>query len=272
MTSVRVTSESLPIAPPPLAELPLNVTRFSVALIPFVKRPPPVQPPTQVLLLTVESVSDTLSKFMMPAPCTPAVFWLTTTLVRLSVATFEPMPPVAMPPPAAAPGFPLRIVMPDIDVVPFAKTSNTRSIPPPSMIDVVAPAPVMMTASVMSRSPVAARSSPRPAIVSVKVLAGMVIVSTPLLAFDAWMAARSVQTTGAVVAQFVATGPLGLSCVLVTLKVFAAARSGAGMASRHRTTTSEDQRVRRRRVSIVGVTRVTPSRRPRRLPTGQAAA
>ena len=44
--------------------------------------------------------------------------------------------------------------------------SNIRSIPFPSRIVLVAPAPVMVvTSSVMSRSPVAAASSPRPAIV-----------------------------------------------------------------------------------------------------------
>ena len=53
VTLVRLTSESLSIAPPPPAELPFNVTRFSVADVPFVKRPPPPQPPVQVLLLTV---------------------------------------------------------------------------------------------------------------------------------------------------------------------------------------------------------------------------
>jgi hypothetical protein len=50
-----------------------------------------------------------------------------------------------------------------------------------------------------------------------------VIVSAPLLALDAWMAARSVQTgLGPAVAQFVATAPLGRSAVLLTVKVFAA--------------------------------------------------
>jgi len=54
-----------------------------------------------------------------------------------------------------------------------------------TLIDVAVPAPVMMTASLMSRSPVAARSSPRPVMVSVTVRASRTIASTPLLAFDA---------------------------------------------------------------------------------------
>jgi hypothetical protein len=185
VTLVRVTSESLSSAPPPPPSCPFNVTRLSVARVPFVKMPPPPQPPAQTLLLTVQSTSDRMSKFAMPPPCTVAVFWVTTTLLRLSVAVFAPMPPFAMPPPAALPEFPLRIVSPEMDVVPFAKTSKIRSSPPASTIVVPAPAPVMLTASVMSRSPVEARSSPRPARVNVKVPAGTTIVSTPLLAFAA---------------------------------------------------------------------------------------
>jgi hypothetical protein len=120
-----------------------------------------------VLLLTVTSMSDRVSVFEIPPPCIAAMFCVTTTLFRLSVTTFPPTPPVWMPPPGAAPGLPLRIVTPEMFVVPLANTSNTRSSPFPSMIVVVAPAPLMVTGSVMSRSPVAARSSPRPAMVSV---------------------------------------------------------------------------------------------------------
>ena len=68
VTLVRLTSKSLPIAPPPPAEFPLSVTRFSVANVPLVKTPPPVQPPVQVLSLTVASTSERMSKFTMPAP------------------------------------------------------------------------------------------------------------------------------------------------------------------------------------------------------------
>ncbi len=167
VTLLRLTSKSLPIAPPPPAELPFSVTRLSVADVPLVKTPPPMHPPVQLLLLTVTSVSDRTSKFAMPPPWEPAVFCVTTTLLRLSVATFEPVAPLSMPPPIPGPGLPFRIVTPEIDVVPLANTSNTRSIPFASMIALVAPAPVMVTASVMSRSPVAAASSPLPAIVSV---------------------------------------------------------------------------------------------------------
>jgi len=47
-----------------------------------------------------------------------------------------------------------------------AEMSKMRSIPFPSRIVLSAPAPVMVTSSVMSRSPVAATSSPWPAILS----------------------------------------------------------------------------------------------------------
>ena len=166
VTLVRLTSESLPSPPPPPAELPLRVTRFSVAVAPL-KTPPPMHPsPPQVLSRTVTSISDRTSMFEMPPPCTAAVFCDTTTWFRLSVATLVPMPPLRMPPPGKAPGLPLRIVTPEIDVMPLANTSNTRSLAFPSMIVLAAPAPVMVTTSVTSRSPVAARSSPRPPMVS----------------------------------------------------------------------------------------------------------
>jgi hypothetical protein len=275
VTLVRFTLESLSSAPPPPAIFPLNVTRFSAHVSPFVKRPPPPQPPVQVLSLTVASMSDRLSKLAMPPPWIAAVFCLTTTLVRLRVATSVPRPPFAMPPPATPSGLPLRMVMPDIDVVPLANTSNTRSIPLPSMIVLATPAPVMMTGSLMSRSPVAARSSPRPLMVSKYglALAGMTMVSTPLLAFEAWMAARSVQTTGAAVAQFVATAPFTRSCVLLTLNTFAAAWTGARPASTHRTARSGAQRSHRRRVWLPGVTAGAPSslgKPPRSLPSREA--
>ena len=200
---------------------------------------------------------------------------MTTTLLRLSVGSFVPMPPVAMPPPEAAPGLPLRIVMPDIDVVPFANTSKTRSIPLPSMIALAAPAPVMVTASWMSRSPVAARSSPRPVMVSRYVPAGTTMVSVPPFAFDAWIAARSVQTTGAAVAQFVDVGDaLGLSAELLTVKVVAA-WTGARLAITQRATTRGDQRLNPRRLSCRGVTGEAPSvpvKLHQSLPTGRAAA
>ncbi|TMB11922.1 MAG: hypothetical protein E6J71_24755 [Deltaproteobacteria bacterium] len=167
VTLVRFTSKSLPSPPPPDAELPLSVTRFRVA-VPWLKMPPPSPDcPTEVLLLTVTSVSDRLSPFAIPPPPLALVFCVTMTLLRFREATLLPMPPVKMPPPVAAPGLPLRIVTPEMVVVPLANTSNTRSIPFPSMMALPAPAPVMVTASVMSRSPVAAASSFRPAMVSV---------------------------------------------------------------------------------------------------------
>ncbi len=269
VTFVRLTSKSLPKPPPPPAELPLSVTRFSVADVPLVKTPPPMHPPLQTLLLTVTSVSDTTSVFEMPPPCRAAVFCVTTTLLRLRVAVFVPVAPVWMPPPAALPGFPLRIVTPEIDVVPLANTSNTRSIPPPSMIELAAPAPVMVTGSVMSRSPVAAASSPWPAIVSVMVPAGMTMVSAPVFAFDAWIAARSVQATGAAVAQLVDVDvALGRSAVLLTVNVFAAAWAGVWLTRTERTTRSGTRGVHLRRVPVLrfmGDTRSTPAAMPRSL-------
>ena len=119
--------------------------------------------------LTVASVSDRTSVFAMPPPKPPGVFCVTTTLIRFKVATWlVAVAPELMPPPSPAPGLPLRIVTPEMVVVPLADTSNTRSSWFPSMITLPAPAPAMVTASRMSRSPVAAMSSPRPASASLK--------------------------------------------------------------------------------------------------------
>ena len=148
--------------------MPLRVTRLSVLVPPVVKTPPPSPDcPAQVLLLTVTSVRDRSSVLAMPPPFLVVVFCVTTTLLRFRVATFVPTPPVRMPPPEPVPGLPLRIVTPEIVVAPLANTSNTRSVAFPSMLTLAAAAPVMVTASVTSRSPVAAWSSSRPAMLSV---------------------------------------------------------------------------------------------------------
>src|SRR5439155_14600133 len=174
VTLVKFTLASLPSPPRPGAEFPLSVTRFRVArleVLPFMlKMPPPKhEVPAQVLSLTVTSVSDRISLFAIPPPG-PLVFCVTTTLLRFNVTTLLPAaPPVWMPPPDASmqvwpcgqpaaatqicvlvveqvpPGFPLRIVTPEMVVAPLANTSNTRSIPFPSMITLLAPAPVMLT-------------------------------------------------------------------------------------------------------------------------------
>src|ERR1051326_4234766 len=86
---------------------------------------------------------------------------------------------------------------------PGSSTSNTRSTPPPFTI-VPAAFPLIVSESVMSRSPVAASASLRPLIVSVIVPAGRLITSAPdpaaqsdqvaALLFALMIASRSVQT------------------------------------------------------------------------------
>ncbi len=124
----------------------------------------------------------------MPPPLSAV---LLVTLLSVSVR----LPTLKMPPPGAAPALPLVMVTPESTSVAKLCTWNTRSIPPPLMVVKAAPAPVIVTLlkTVMSRSPVAAASSPAPAMVSVKVPAGSAIVSSPGSAFASWMAARSVQ-------------------------------------------------------------------------------
>ena len=58
-------------------------------------------------------------------------------------------------------------------------TVNTRSIPSALMVVVDAPAPVIVTLLVMFRSPVAEAVSPLPAMVSLYVPAGTMIVAPP---------------------------------------------------------------------------------------------
>src|SRR2546425_290334 len=111
-----------------------------------------------------------------------------------------------------------------LDIVPFdteLDVWNTRSIPFPSMIVLSGPAPVMLTSSVTSRSPVAAASSPCPAIVSTYVPAGTTIVSGPARAFASWIAARRVHELVAV-AHLPSPGVASTaSAVLLTVNVAA---------------------------------------------------
>ena len=89
----------------------------------------------------------------------------------------RPAPSTRIPPPGSG-ILPPRMVRPDIST----KTPwrwKTRSIPPPLMMVVAAPAPVSLTSSKMSRSPVSAMSSSAPRIASVKVPAGRTMSSAP---------------------------------------------------------------------------------------------
>jgi hypothetical protein len=123
------------------------------------------------------------------------------------------MPPASTPNPEN----PLRAVTPWIVTLPaVSKMSNTRSIRPASMIVDVAPAPLMVTGRVISRSPVAARSSPAPATVSVYVPAGSVMISAAVVALAALMASRSVQPPAVV-----AHTPSVPSAVVLTTNVAA---------------------------------------------------
>jgi hypothetical protein len=103
--------------------------------------------------------------------------------------------------------------------------SNTRSIRPASMIVDVVPAPLMVTGPVMSRSPVAAASSPAPATVSVNVPAGSVMTSAPASALAALIASRSVQPPALVV-----HAPSAPSAVVLTTKVAASDRGAPAIA------------------------------------------
>src|SRR3990172_48807 len=123
-----------------------------------------------------------------------------------------------MPPPS--PPLPFWMVTPEMLPAPPDLTWNTRSRPPPSMMVVVAPAPLMVRPPealppAMSRSPVAARSSLAPAIVRVYVPAGRVMVSASGLALAAMIASRSEQSA--------LQAPSAVSAVFVTVKVAAAA-------------------------------------------------
>jgi hypothetical protein len=213
VTFVNVSVPSFWMPPPAAADvLPLTVTRWSRAT-PVLYRPPPrlfVVLPLSVTSFAVRS----LSLRIPPPPSRPSLVW-TRTWFSVSTAEFQ-MPPASTPRPEK----PLRTVRPWIVTLPaVSKMSNTRSMRPASMIVDVAPAPLIVTGRVMSRSPVAARFSPLPATVSVNVPAGTVMVSAPDSALAALIASRSVQPPAVV-----AHTPSVPSAVVLTTKV--AARDG----------------------------------------------
>jgi hypothetical protein len=168
------------------------------------------------LPLNVTSVAVRSLSFRMPPP--PSRPSLPVTRAWRSVRTAEfQMPPASVP----APEKPLRTVRPWIVTFPAVlKMSKTRSRRPASTIVDVAPAPVIVTGPVMSRSPVAAASSPAPATVSVNVPAGTVMVSAPESAFAALIASRSVQPPAVV-----AHTPSVPSAVVLTTNVAACTRA-----------------------------------------------
>jgi len=94
--------------------------------------------------LTVELVSVRLPLLEMPPPLSPAPLPVTTTLVRFTVSLL----PTRRAPPLAVPGFPLRIVrsfrLRVVTLLCAVARSNTRSMPPPSIIVTPAPAPLIV--------------------------------------------------------------------------------------------------------------------------------
>ena len=116
------------------------------------------------------------------------------------------------------------------------RISNTLSMPPPSMIVEAAPAPLMVRLPLISKSPVAAASSPIPTMVKIWVPAGRVIVEGPARALASMMAARRVHFAEAS-AQAPSPGFIStVSAGLLTMK-FAACAVGAKAPARIKTAT-----------------------------------
>src|SRR5438128_1434565 len=86
------------------------------------------------------------------------------------------------------------------------------------MTVLAAPAPVIVKSSLMSRSPVAALFSTWPAIVSVYVPAGRIMVSWLGRAFASWIAARNVHSPAAVAHKPSPGLASRASAVLLTVK------------------------------------------------------
>ena len=163
--------------------------------------------PTSVTSFAVRS----LSLRIPPPPRRPELV-STRALLRVSTAVFQ-MPPAKVP----RPENPFRTVSPWIVTFPaVSKMSKIRSLFWPSMMVDVAPAPLIVTAPVMSRSPVAAASSLGPVRVRLYVPAGTVMTSEPASALAALMASRSVQPPAVVV-----HAPSAPSTVVLTTKVAA---------------------------------------------------
>jgi hypothetical protein len=203
--ALEVWVELLSSPPPPVpAPLPLIVLSVMVSSPGFAfEMPPPVLPAE--LSVTVLFVSVRLPLLEMPPPLSAVPLSRTTTFVRLTVSLL----PTLMAPPTAVPGLPLRTVrslrLSIVMLLAAVARSNTRSIPPPSIIVAPAPAPLIVSAAlveqptlvqVTSRSPVLAASSPAPARLSVYVPAVRVIVSAKVgVPLAVMIASRSEQST-----------------------------------------------------------------------------
>jgi hypothetical protein len=177
VTLMSVTSLSFSIAPPMAAAvLLLIVTPVNVATPALFSPAPEPTGDEQPSMVTLVAVSVP-SFWMPPAPSRPSQL-MTRASVSTSVLLFQ-MPPQIRP----LPEKPLATVSSLIVMVPltFSWMSNTRStrwasVAPALMIVDVAPAPSIVIARLMSRSPFAAKSS-APPIVSVNVPAGTVTVT-----------------------------------------------------------------------------------------------
>jgi hypothetical protein len=144
------------------------VLLFSARLPVLVATSMPPPAPVAVLPLIVLLFIVNVPEILIPPPDSGVEFPSTTTLFSVTVALF----PTVIPPPfpgvatAVAP-FCIR----RLDIVTWLElkmTSNTRSMPPPSTIVLLEPAPLIVTKLLaMSRSPVAAAFSLCPPIASV---------------------------------------------------------------------------------------------------------
>ena len=160
VTLVSTTVSLFSMPPPLVAVLPLTVTLTSVSVPLSCVMPPPPSLPDAVFPLIVTSLQVAEATFEIPPPTPSAVLPEMVTSFRVTLAKLSMAPP-------SATEWPFRIV--SLEIVVFAKTSNTRSRPPPSTIVVGAPSPVIVSGALMSRSPRWLPSSPNApfAIVSV---------------------------------------------------------------------------------------------------------
>src|SRR4051794_29506251 len=129
---------------------------------------------------------------------------------------------------------------------PWPRISKTRSRPLPSMIVAAAPAPWMVTLLVMFRSPVCPAVSLDPAMVSLYVPAGTMIVLGPGLALAWRIASRSEKSPGTALASF-------SSAVVLTVKVDSSARVSSTSNRPMRDRRARGDAARKRRLLVMAL-------------------
>jgi osmoprotectant transport system permease protein len=175
----------LPLEPGPPATLPAIVLLASESVPPASIPPPPkARLPAIVDWVTARVPLDAIPP---PLRLVPASLPATVARRRVRVPAFWIPPPL----PSTKPPVTVRS---ESSAVTSGATSRTRSSPAASTTVVRAPAPMIRTLFVRSRSPVAAAFSPGPARPSRKSPAGRSIVSPPGPAFAARTASRSEQS------------------------------------------------------------------------------